>query len=88
MKSISRATPMLFSAEVQNTGTNTCFWIAACRPARISSSDSPPWAKNFSISASSDSAMYSISCLCNCLARSASAPVAGASVNLPLLSVA
>ncbi len=79
---------MLLSAAVQNSGTNTCFWIAACRLARISSSDNPPWAKNFSINASSDSAMYSISWLCNCFTRSANAPVAGASVNLPLLSPA
>ena len=57
-------------------------------PARNSSSDSVPLSKYFSISESSDSAMYSINSLCNCFTRSASSPVAGASVNLPLLSPA
>ena len=68
---------MLFSAEVTNSGVKTCFWMAAWRPARISSSDNPPWAKNFSIKASSDSAMYSMSCPCSCLTLSAKSPVAG-----------
>jgi hypothetical protein len=62
--SMSRATPMLFSAEVQNTGMKDCFCNAACSPPRNSSSVSEPFSIHFSINVSSASAMYSINRSC------------------------
>jgi hypothetical protein len=62
MKSSRRATPTFVAPLVEKIGMKRWFWMAWCIPARSSSSLSPSFSKNFSMSESSLSATYSITC--------------------------
>ena len=65
------ATPIPRAEDAQRTGKTLRAAISACRPGSRSAGSSVPWAKNFSMSASSPSATISTSFSCSSLARPA-----------------